>query len=257
MTESVRYATIKSCKMLELKLRFSGSLQVFSFLHCVIDGAQIVLATVIFKVKFRERAVKLSQNKRKVKPLHEAVGAAAKRIGSKKIQETRLPKCQYSHFESEEPEILSAARYRWGPSKIVEEVEDLVRSGFNSRAWGYVDIEKQATEQCRRHKKLTEKLENLTEDILSTGKLVAFGFTDNTLAGPQHILPTIWHLAKVNYGENTLEMEAQTGSKIANIVVFKAPEKPSKFENNNTNPSNKSSLKEEYIDYVQELTLLN
>lgn len=160
---------------------------------------------------------------------------------------------QYSHYELADPEELSDARYKWGPSEIVEEVKELKRAGFNSRTWGFVDVEKQATTQCLRHRALLAELEQLTKDLLTAEKLIAFGFTKDTFAGPQYILPATWKFAKVNYDASTLEIEGQPESRITNIVVFEELKNPQSVDCENNKSGSKRSLKEEYIFYVQEL----
>lgn len=163
---------------------------------------------------------------------------------------TNIP---YSHFKEQEPTPLSDARQKWGCPEIVDEVEELVRSGFSSRTRGFVDVDKQGTAQCRRHSALLTELEQLTESLLTDERLIAYGFTKDTLAGPQYILSTIWNHAKVNYEASTLEIKGQPENTITSIVVFKPIEKHNNQKPVKSKRIGDAALEKAYIEYVQEL----
>ena len=160
---------------------------------------------------------------------------------------------QYGHFKAQDPIPLSDARYKWGPSEIVEEVKELVRSGFNSRTWGFVDVEKQASTQCRRHRTLLEELEKQTTNLLMKGDLIAFGRSKDPFAGYRHIHSDNWQDANIDFDENILAFEAQPESKISNIILFKRTEKTDTNANTRIPHATRKEREKKYLARLETL----
>lgn len=164
---------------------------------------------------------------------------------------------QYSHFDPDDAEKLSDARYKWGPSEVVEEVEELARRGFKSRMRFYHNIDIVGTPQYNRHAELLAELEKMIKDRLLNRELIAFGREKDPFAGYRHIPPENWWDANIDFDENILAFEAQPESKISNIIVFKPAEKTDNQEPVKSKRIVDGALEKAYIDYVQELVALN
>ena len=154
---------------------------------------------------------------------------------------------QYSHFDPDDAEKLSDARYKWGPSEIVEEVEELVRRGFKSRMRFYHDIDIVGTPQYNRHTELLAELEKMIKDRLLKRELIAFGREKDPFAGYRHIPPENWRDANIDFDEDILAFEAQPESKISNIILFKRTEKTDKNANTRIPHATRKEREKKYL----------
>jgi len=164
-----------------------------------------------------------------------------------------MPKYQYDRFDPDEAVKLSEARYKWGPSEIVEEAEDLVRRGFKSPMRLYYDVDKAETPQYIRHVELLADLHKRTIDLLSEGKFIAFGITNEPLAGYQYIRAELWQAADIGFDEDMLEFKAQPESKISDIILFKRTKKSDKNANSKIPHARRKEREEKYKARLEEL----
>lgn len=164
-----------------------------------------------------------------------------------------MAKYHYDRFNPDEAVKLSDARYKWGPSEIVEEAEDLVRRGFRSPMRLYYDFDKEKTPQYIRHTELLADLHKRTIDLLSEGKFMAFGITNEPLAGYQYIRAELWQAADINFEEDIIEFKAQPESKISNIVLFKRSKKSDKNANSRIPHAPRKEREEKYKARLKQL----
>lgn len=164
-----------------------------------------------------------------------------------------MPKYQYDRFDPDEAVKLSDARYMWGPTEIVEEAEELVRRGFKSPMRLYHDVEKMGTPQYIRHTELLADLHKRTKDLLSEGEFIAFGITNEPLAGYQYIRAELWQAADIDFDNDILEFTVQPESKISNIVLFKRSKKSDKNANSRIPHAPRKEREEKYKARLEQL----
>ncbi|MCK4860348.1 MAG: hypothetical protein KAS85_00365 [Rhodobacteraceae bacterium] len=155
---------------------------------------------------------------------------------------------EYHDFDPEDETTLRDARFRYGDAEAVERIQALNQAGFNADDFG-----SPSGAPYDLLAKLMSQLFREVKEQLQSGELIAFGYTQDIIAGPQFIPCDLWRHVGVNIKRSWIELKRRPETRMTDIVVFKRPVQLSNDVDRTAKTANRADIQRAYATYIEEL----
>jgi len=131
-----------------------------------------------------------------------------------------MKRFEYHDFDPEDETALRDAPFQYGSAEVVEQAQTLNQNGI------YLDLPLVYFGDSRdapydQLAKLMSQLGRKVKEQLQSGALIAFGYSQDIMAGPQPIPSDLWRHVGVNIKRSWIELKGRSETRMTDIVVFK------------------------------------
>ena len=159
---------------------------------------------------------------------------------------------EYHDFDPEDETALCDARFQYGSAEVIEQVQALNQAGIYLEV-PYVVYGDSRDAPYSQLAKLMSQLSREVREQLQSGALIAFGYAQDIIAGPQLIPSDLWRHVGVNIKRSWIELKGRPETRMTNIVVFKSPVQSSNDVDRTAKTANRADIRRAYLTYIEEL----